>query len=899
MLRRFSQAYFYCVLEKPLATLSIILLAVIALSTQLPQLKIDASSDALTLEYDKDLDYFREIGKRYQSGDFLVITYTPNDDLFTDSTLSHLKQLRDELVALDGIDGANSILDVPLLYSPPVSLTQVAKGVKTLLDDGVDYSLAKKEFLDSPIYKDMLLGPDGKTTAILLSLSLDNRYIELVRERDALRLKRDTEGLNAEETLRLESVSKIFLDYRTAAAKESQQRVEDVRNIVAGYKDKATLFVGGVSMITADMVAFIDSDIKVFGVGIVIFIILILSIIFRQWQFVFLPLFACVLSLLTMLSFLAAIDWRLTIISSNFVALLLIVCLMITIHLVVRYREYCAERPDAPRADNVRSTIQFMVKPCLYTVLTTIVAFVSLVVSGIRPVIDFGWMMTIGLCVAFFFSFFIIPAGLMVLPATRVTDESHDTTSALTHIFSRFTEKHGNIILVLTVIAVIASVVGMSRLKVENRFIDYFHSSTEIHQGMLVIDQQLGGTITLDVILDRKENTAQTQVTESYSVASDEFTNSTNAARDDPFVGDPFAPAVAAPSSADAFVNDPFASVETTSNNEFGADPFSEAATDSDPFAESKPKDSTEERALPLTENYWFTQVGMEKIEAVHDYLESIPEVGKVQSLAMAYKVASDLNGKALNNFELALMGKALPKEITDFLIDPYLADDREQTRITMRVKETDINLNRKQLLEKIKSDLVKEFGFEPKQAKLTGVLVLYNNMLQSLFSSQILTIGAVFVGIMLMFLVLFRSLSLALIALMPNMLAALAVLGGMGLAGIPLDMMTITIAAIAVGIGVDDAVHYIYRYREEFAVEKNYIRAMHKAHGSIGKAMYYTSVTVIVGFSILALSKFIPSIYFGLLTGLAMFAAIVASLTLLPKLLLMFKPLGSEARSA
>ncbi len=888
MLTKIRAAYFYCVLTKPAVTLLSLIVFVILLATQLPNLKIDASSDALTLEYDKDLDYFREMSKRYQSGDFLVITYTPNGDLFDDKTLQHLKALRDELLAIEGISGANSVLDVPLLYSPPVSLTEVSKGVKTLLDEGVDYTLAKQEFLASPIYKDMLLGPDGKTTAILLTLATDNYYIELVRERDALRKKRDAEGLTEDERQQLEAVSKTFLEYRTQSTIESRQRVEKVRAIVARYKSQATIFVGGVSMITADMVDFIASDIVVFGSSIVIFIILILSFIFRRWQLVCLPLVTCVLSLFAMLGFLAAVDWRLTVISSNFVALLLIICLMITIHLIVRYRELCVDRPDLGIRENLRSTLQFMFKPCLYTVLTTIVAFISLVVSGIRPVIDFGWMMTIGLCVAFLFAFIVIPTGLLLLPKVHLT-ENKDKSAAFTLIFSRFTEKRGGLILVLSTLAVVLSVIGVSRLEVENRFIDYFHSSTEIHQGMLVIDQQLGGTITLDIILDRKK-VVNTEVTKPVSIESDEFSDD-SIVNNDPFAGDPFTPAIPAPSSLVVSASEEF-SVESSDDPFAEEDPF----TAKDPFSATETASNANASRHNLTNNYWFTQVGMERIETVHDYLDGLSEVGKVQSLAMSYKVARDLNGKSLNNFELALMGQALPEEIKSFLIDPYLAKDREQTRIAMRVKETDINLRRDQLLEKVRTDLTNTLGFDADQVHLTGVLVLYNNMLQSLFSSQILTIGAVFIGILLMFLVLFRSILLSLIALIPNVLAALVVLGGMGLAGIPLDMMTITIAAIAVGIGVDDAVHYIYRYREEFAQSKNYVAAMHTAHSSIGKAMYYTSVTVIVGFSILALSKFIPSIYFGLLTGLAMFAAITASLTLLPKLILLFQPLGPES---
>jgi predicted RND superfamily exporter protein len=882
MLDRFRCAYFYCVLRQPLLTLLVIVGIAIALASHLPDLKIDASSDSLTLEYDEDLDYFREISKRYQSGDFLVLTYKPNGDLFSSDSLAHLKTLRDELKTVEGVVGANSILDVPLLYSPPVGLTDIAKGVKTLLDADVDYKLAKKEFLESPVYKDMLLGPDGKTTAILLNLATDNQFIELVRERDALRLKRDTEGLSTDEQQQLATVSEAFTNYSTEINKINTQRVAVVRNIVEKYRNNAEIFLGGVTMITADMVDFIRSDIVVFGLAIIVFIILSLSFIFRQWQFVVLPLATCMLTLISMLGFLAAIDWRLTVISSNFVALLLIVGLSITIHLIVRYRELSDQAPSLLREENLRKTINSMFQPCAYTLLTTIVAFVSLVVSGIRPVIDFGWMMIIGLSIAFVLAFIVIPAGLMLLPKTKASS-GEDTSGLFTMRFSRFTEKHGSIIIIGGIVAAIVSAVGLYRLEVENRFIDYFHSSTEIHQGMLVIDQQLGGTVTLDIILDRKSED-KAAVEDGHNIdGGNEFSS-------DEFGGD-------------AFAVDPFSQQDSPSDNiseqdEFGGGAFNINENDineNDIFDDVVNSAKGKLQSAVQGSNYWFTRGGLDQIEAVHDYLESLPEVGKVQSLATVYKVGRDLNGRTLNDFELALVRNALPEDIEDFLVKPYLASDREQTRITLRVKETDKSLRRNELLKKIESHLVNDLGFDDEQVNLTGVLVLYNNMLQSLFRSQIVTIGAVFFGILFMFMVLFRSLSLSLIALIPNMLAALVVLGGMGLTGIPLDMMTITIAAIAVGIGVDDAIHYICRFRREFSIEKNYLKSMHNTHASIGRAMYYTSATIIGGFSVLVLSQFIPSIYFGLLTGLAMFVAILSSLTLLPKLLLILKPLGKE----
>lgn len=859
MFQTLVQFYQAIITRHPRLTLAFVFALAAGLALGLPNFKLDASSDSLTLEHDADLDYFREVYKRYQSGDFLVLTYKPQVDLFSDESVDTLKALRQDLLAVEGVVSATSMLDVPLLYSPRQTLTELAAAPRTLMTPGVDRQLAKQEFLTSPIYRDLLLSPDGQTTALLLNLAVDNHFIDLVRQRDSLRLLRDTQGLTEEEAAELERVTREFVDYRTAATARAHERVAEVRAIADTYRDRAEIFLGGVTMITADMIDFIRSDLVVFGTGVILFIIASLAFIFRQLRFVVLPLLTCVLTVVMMLGYLSWIDWRLTVISSNFVALLLIISLAITIHLVVRYREYHAANPHWPQSRLVMETVRFMARPCLYTALTTMVAFVSLVVSDIRPVMDFGWMMSIGLFVALVLSFLVIPAGLMLLPKGEPKDKG-DTSHVLTLRFSRFTERYGVAVLLISVLAAVISGVGVTKLEVENRFIDYFRKDTEIYQGMLAIDQRLGGTTTLDIILD---------VDPELLLEKDKLYSGAGVGR----VGDPFA-------EADPFDEpDPFERPEPLAQE----DPFSET----DPFSEKNPDSPGS--------SYWFTRLGLDEVEQLHDYLESLPEVGKVQSLATAYKVGRDINGGPLNDFELALIRQKLPAEVMDVLIAPYLSESANQTRIMLRAKETDPNLRRQELVEKIRHYAIEEVGFKPEQVNFTGLLVLYNNMLQSLFRSQIATLGAVFLGITAMFLVLFRSLTVALIAIIPNMLAAAVVLGGMGLAGVPLDMMTITIAATAVGIGVDDAIHYLHRFRREFAEVGDYMQCMHRAHASIGRAMFYTSVTIIAGFSILALSEFIPSIYFGLLTGLAMLAAIVASLTLLPKLILLTKPFGRE----
>jgi predicted RND superfamily exporter protein len=843
------------VIERPKLALTLVAALVIAFAAGLPNFRLDASADSLTLETDTDLDYFREVNKRYQSGDFLVITFKPRGELFSEPSIKLMQELVADLAQVEGVVSTLTMLDAPLLYSPKVSLTEITEP-RTLLTEGVDWQAAKREFLESPIYEEMILGPDGQTTAIMLNLRVDEDYIRMVRHRDGLRAKRNQHGLTDAEQLELEQVSQEFLDYRTALSDRDHLRVEEVRRIVASYRDRAELFVGGATMITSDMLSFIEHDLQVFGIAILIFMVVIMAVIFRQKRFVVLPLLTCFSAVIIMLGGLSWVDWRLTVISSNFVSLLLIISLAITIHLVVRYREYHAATPDAPQAELVMNTVRFMARPCLYTTLTTMVAFISLVVSDIRPVIDFGWMMSMGLALALVLAFIIIPAGLMVLPKGEPKDKG-DNSHVFTLKFAWFTEKHHALVLWLSLLAAIVSGYGISRLEVENRFIDYFHSSTEIYQGMETIDKNLGGTITLDITLDAKE------LEDNFDFGSEGVAD-----EDDPFgEADPF-------DEPDPFEEpDPFAE----------SDPFGEADPFSEQNPEAKPKDSV-----------WFTVAGLEQVKRIHDYLDTLPEVGKVQSLATAYEVGNDVNGARLNNFELALMQKSLPPEISDVLISPYLSTEHNQTRITMRVKETDPDLQRRELLERIHDKIINELGFAEDQVKLSGLLVLYNNMLQSLFTSQIVTLGAVFLGILIMFMVLFRSLLLSLVAIVPNLLAAAVVLGGMGLVGVPLDMMTITIAAITVGIGVDDTIHYIHRFKKEFAIDHDYVEAMHRSHASIGRAMFYTSVIIVVGFSILALSNFIPSIYFGLLTGLAMVAAILGALTLLPRLILLFKPLGA-----
>ncbi len=839
----FSSIYQSLILAKPKTVLAILSIVLIALAIAIPKTAFDASSDSLVIEGDKDLEYAREVSKKYGSGDFLIISYTPNHVLFSEEGIARLSDIHDSFAALDAVSSVNSILDVPLLYSPKVGLNELNEDFKTVRSGKVDLDLAKKEFTTSPVYKSLLTNADATTTALQINLKPDEIYNNLQKERSALRAKRRAGDLTGAEKQRLVQVTAEFEAYKLIAASRQELLVQEARNILQSYQSYGQIFLGGVPMIAVDMVNFIKGDLKTLGLGGALVIIGLMVFFFRSVRWVAIPLLTVGITITLMLGFLATIDWRMTFISSNFVAILLVINLSILIHLVVRYRELAAADPEANTRELVLNTMTLMARPCVYTTLTTLIAFASLVISGIRPVIDFGWMMSIGVTMALINSFIILPCVLLILPREVVEEKTND--KPVTVWFANIVENYGKSLVVSVVAVIVITVFGIMQLKVENRFIDYFHKDTEIYQGMVQIDAELGGTIPLDIIIDVELDTDSVALTDDIISEGDDFA-------DDEFFDDDF---------GDEFSEDIFAS-----DNE-----------------------------VEVSAGVWFTRSGMEEVKRVHDYLDDIPELGKVLSLATLYEVFGDLAGKDVDDIQLVLAKQNLPEIVNEVMVLPYYDEANQQVRISVRAKETSRDLNRNELIKKIKKDLVEELGFDENRVHLSGLLVLYNNMLQSLYKSQILTLGTVFIAIMFMFFILFRSASLAIIAIFPNLLAATVVLGGMGIAGVPLDMMTITIAAICIGIGVDDTVHYIHRFKEEFAHKQNYIDAMYRSHASIGKAMYYTSVIIVVGFGVLALSNFKPTIYFGLLTGMGMVAALLGALLILPRLILLFKPFGPE----
>lgn len=822
MRERLATLYFQWVLHRPWLVGLLIALALAAAVVELRGFRLDASADSLILEGDEDLRYYRTVVEKYGSSDSLVLAYTPKTDLFSDTALNDLQALRDKLKALPPIADVTSILNVPLIDSPRVTLSEIQEQRRTLLDADTDRALARKEFQTSPIYRDLVMSPDGRTTAMLLTLQSNAQTQALFERRNELRKLRDEAGLNAEQSKELERVTGEYAAASAVRQSGMKDTVAQVREVLAQHRDQARIILGGVPMIAVDMLEFVRDDIRSFGLGVGLFMIVLLAISFRRLRWVIVPAASCALVALIMSGFLGWMQWPITVVSSNFISLILIISLSLTIHLIERHRELHQLHPAASQTFLLEQTVRSKMMPSLYAVLTTMVSFASMVVSDIRPVIDFGLMMSWGMVIAMVVTFLVIPAALAPLQPGPVPATGRDITASINGWFAGLVERRAAVVGFGFVLLIGVSVFGISRLTVENRFIDYFKPSTEIYQGMVVIDKELGGTTPLDVIID-------------------------------------------APAS------------------------FYEELAEDAAYEDDLPQ-LKDDGGLSST-SYWFNEYQLEEVHRIHDYLESLPETGKILSLSSSMRAAQMINDdKPLSNFALAVVHSLLPEEIKRTLFDAYMSEDGNQLRFAVRIIDSDPNLSRNALLTQIRSDLVNDLGLEPEQVHLAGALVLYNNVLQSLFASQAQTLGVVFIVIALMMLLLFRNVKMALIGPIPTLVAASMVLGLIGMIGIPLDIMTITIASITIGIGVDNSIHYSYRFRDEVAAH-GYQGAVRRSHASVGRAMFYTTVVVTLGFSIMALSNFMPTIYFGLFTGVAMVFALLANLSLLPALLMCLRP--------
>ena len=831
--------------------LLLFVLVLIGLTPYAKNFRLDASSDSLILENDQSLKYFRDVVSKYSTADFLVVTYSPKEDLFSPAVLEDVSKLREKLSGLDNVKSIISILDVPLVQSPPITLSQLVGEPRVLLSPETDIELAKKELRNSELYRDLLVSDDYSTTAIIASLETSPEVSSLFERRTQLRELRASGELTAEQKGELELVT---LEHQEKAAEfqaSQSQTIADVRAVIAEHQDNATLFLGGLPMIVADSVSFIQDDVKVFGTASLFVIIFILVIAFRQLGWVVMPLLTCATTGYIMVCLLGLLNWPISVVSSNFLSLLLIITLSLNIHLIVRYRELAKQKPDATQRELLSKTVRSKFIPCVYTALTTMVAFASLIVSGIRPVIDFGWIMCLGIIVAVVTTFTLFPA-LSIMMKPRQVAASRDALSKLILLGAQNFQKKAGLATAFFCLVTIFALYGIANLSVENRFIDYFKSDTEISKGMRAIDEKLGGTTPLDIIIDAPKDYFETPDDDVAVEGGDDF--------DDDF---------------DLFEED--------------------SAEESDDFFEDEfDVDSEASAEVNIAGNsYWFSVEGIDKVKGIQASLEAIPATGKVLSLATTMSVFDNLkDAKKMDNIDLGFMYNVLSEENKKTLLAPYLSADGNQLHINIRVFESIKGLDRNKLIADIRQMLIEEHGVNDEQINISGFLVLYNNMLNSLFDSQITTLGTVFLVIFLMFIALFRSLKLAFVTIVPNVFSAAVVLGIMGLFSIPLDLMTITIAAISVGIAVDNSIHLIHRLKSEFHRTKSYSESVFAATENVGQAMFYTTLVITAGFMIMVFSNFVPTTYFGILTGIAMVTALVANLVMLPMLVNKFKPL-------
>jgi len=793
----FSHLYQNTVLKKPKAIFILLIVALLGFGYFSKNFRLDASSDTLLIEGDPDLKYLREVTERYGAKEFLVLTYTPKEAMISESSMNNLLSLKYKIQSLDWVHSVITLLDIPLLHSTDETLTERLRNFSTLKSEGIDKERGFNEILNSPVFRNFVISEDGKTTGIIVNIKKDEKLKELKNKKE-------------------------IDNYKDALKKKNHKNILQIREIIKTYSGIGKIHLGGIPMIADDMMSFIKSDIIVFGIGVLLFIIATLWFVFRKIVWIIVPISSCFFSVLIMTGLLGLLGWKVTVISSNFIALMLILTMAMNIHMSTRFLQLKKNNPDLKNSEIILMTTSKMFWPIIYTVLTTICAFLSLIFSEIKPIIDFGWMMSLGLITSFIITFTLLPTILNFLSSEKTTIKEQ-SNSKITEFFGKVSIKNKTTIFSLTGLVIVLSILGISRLEVENSFINYFNKKTEIYKGMKLIDEKLGGTTPLEIIL------------------------------------------------------------------KFPPKQINETNDDED-FDDWEDEEEQDDR------KYWFTKDKIDKIEKVHNYLEELPFIGKVLSFSSIIQVATQLNNnEPLGSLEMGVLYTKIPDNIKKEIVDPYISIEDNEARISLRIKDSEKNLRRNDLINKIQHDLENKLGFKNEEFKLAGVLILFNNLLQSLFKSQILTLGFVMIGIFLMFLVLFKNIKLSLIGVVPNFIAAFFILGIIGLLGIPLDMMTITIAAITIGIAVDNSIHYIYRFKEEFSKNNNYEDTLKLCHSTVGIAILNTSITIVFGFSILVFSNFIPTIYFGVFTGIAMLLAMISVLTLLPSLILITKPFSTR----
>ncbi len=736
--------------NKNLALFVLVTLSVILFSW-IDKFRFDASSETLVLEDDLSYELYEEMNDRFSSSDFLVVALI-DQDIFSNQGLINLRKLEAKLEDVINVSKVISILDAPLFEQPKLSLVKSATNDKYLLVDDLNLISAKQELIESPLFNQLIINNLG--TAVAMQINLDD-------------------------------------------AEDYDITVKQIRDILKEDKNFES-FLAGPAMIVSDTIAYIKNDVLTFGFLTFVVFFVLLIVFFRDFWSAFVIMSNASLVIYITICLLGYFDWPISIVSSNFLTLLFISSVAVSVHMIVKLKE------GKTKKFSYEESLAKIFIPCLYTALTTMVGFLSLILSNIQPVIDFGKMMAVGVIINLLISFVFIPA---LIGLRGIAESAEFSLSKIYYKYLYLNTKNlfKNFGVPLIFLFLPIFIYLSSGLKVENKFIDYFDESTEIHQGMKFIDEELGGTTPIDIVFTLPEE----------EIFIDE---------DDLF--------------------------------------FSEGSE---------------------TSQYWWRQKNMRLLKSIQSDLNQFPELGKDLSIVNGVLLAEKLNDfNEMGDLELAFVKNSLlTNDKAKDVLNSYISPDDRSARITFRIIDSYKDINRNDLLMKIDSYLANKLKDTNVEYQLSGLGVLYNNLLQSLFGSQITSLTFVFGAIFLMLLILFRSLLTSLIVIFVPLVAVGFVFSFMSLFSIPLDIMTITIASISVGMSVDYAIHIAWRFREEQKISRS--SAEINTINSSGQAVLITAMTVIVGFLVFIFSNFNPTVLFGLLSAVAIFVSAALALRLIP----------------
>ncbi len=764
-----------------------------ALAWQAKYFEIDASADTLLVDNNKHYILSQLADQRYGSEEFILIAFKPNNTaLFSASNLNTLVDIADKIEQLPRVKQVNSIANMPIFSAADNVSADVAN--LTWEKQKFDKQTLSLSLKKHPLYEGLLI--NQAQTALSLQVVFNSQAdIEAVNN-DIIAIKQHL--LNRDLTKReLNSLAQLKKQQQNLNKQLEQTRIneiEKIRTILAPYKKVGSFYLGGNNLLSYELIQIIQSDLVLFGSLIFIVIIMLLWFLFRQLSWVLLPIVCCATSVVMTVGLLAALNFKVTVISANVFALQIILSLAMIIHLIVHYQELVLKHSHWSHQQLVLATIKEKIKPCFYAGLTTTIGFGSLIFSGVQPVISFGWMMVVAMLVSFIVSLVFFPALLLAIFNKQAFVKQHKKIENGMSATASFVKARPKSIIFTSLLLTLVGILGCFNLSAENSFLNYFSESTDVRKELSFIDQEFGGSTPFDLLLDIPDEQIKSGLVISAST--------------------------------------------------------------------------------------------VQTITAIQNMLAKQQAIGAITSIADFTKIAQVVNAKPLTEYELTALYKSLDTELQQALFGAYFSEKKQQIRISMRVQDSTQDLNRADLLAKIHQELA-NIGIPKQQYTLTGLFILYQDVLSRLVDSQVLTILIVYAAMAVTLMIIFSSIKVAWIALVPNIITTSVIMGILGIFAIPLDLMTITIAAVAMGISMDDTIHYIHRYLAELKREPNNEKAwVKRTNLSVGYALIYTTTVIVIGFGSLVFSNFVPSMLFGLLTSIAMVVALLTDITTLPVLL-------------